>query len=299
MKYSAIIVNKLCSFTLVAACTVCLSACGPAEPISEGSPPDVRRLTEDQYRNIIADVFGTAIVVGGRFDTPVRSDGLLAVGSRDATVTPGGLIQYDEMARSIASQVMSEPNRHFLVPCNTADQAQYDEACTTQFITKFGRLLFRRPLTNSERVARLKFVRETTQALGSFSAGLTTGLASLLMAPQFLFITDVVEADPVQPSAYRLDAYSIAARLSFLLWNTAPDEALLAAAENGDLHTNDGLEHQVERMMASPRLKTGVRAFFSDMLEFSEFDSWRKTPSSIPPLAWRRDGTRKSKPYAP
>lgn len=257
-------------------CALVLSACEAPEPVSEGTPPDVRRLTEDQYRNIIADVFGASIIVGGRFDSPVRKEGLLAVGARDATVTPGGLVQFDEMARSIADQVMSESNRQFLIPCGDTDQADYDATCAAQAITKFGRLLFRRPLTNAEQDARLAIVRETTDSLGSFADGLEMGIASLLMAPQFLFVTEVVEADPDDAESYRLDAFSTASRLSFLLWNTAPDNALLVAAENGDLHTDEGLDQQVERMMASPRLKTGVRAFFSDMLEFSEFDFLEK-----------------------
>ncbi len=261
---------------LVALGALCLSACERTEPVPQGSPPDIRRLTEQQYRNIIADIFGSAIVVGGRFDTPVRVEGLLAVGARNATVTSGALIQFDEMARSIATQVISEPNRRFLVPCQITNETAYDDACTKRFIAKFGRLLFRRPLTEIELATRVTIVRKTTEALGSFAEGLASGLTSLLMAPQFLFVTDVVEASPQQPDAYRLDAFSIASRLSFLLWNTTPDDALLTAAEHGELHRVDGLGAQVDRMMASPRLAMGVRAFFSDMLEFSEFDYLEK-----------------------
>ena len=255
---------------------LCLSACSPTEPAPKASPPDIRRLTEGQYRNIIADVFGSAIVVGGRFDIPVRTEGLLAVGAHNATVTPGALIQFDEMARSIASQVVGEPNRRFLVPCQITYETAYDEACASQFITKFGRLLFRRPLTSNELSARVTIIRETNDALGSFGEGLASGLASLLVSPQFLFMADVIEVDPEQPDGYRLDAYSIASRLSFLFWNTSPDDALLMAAGNGELHTATGVERQVERMISSPRLTTGVRAFFSDMLEFREFDFLEK-----------------------
>ena len=271
VNHSTQLFYQYASTLVVVLSALVLSACGPREPAPEGSSPDIRRLTEDQYRNIIADVFGSAIVVGGRFDTPVRTEGLLAVGARNATVTPGSLIQFDEMARSIAEQVFSEPNRRFLVPCEISTADVYDETCATKFVENFGRLLFRRPLTTEELATRRTIVQETTESLGSFGEGLASALASLLVAPQFLFITDEVEADPDQPGAYRLDGYSIATRLSFLLWNTAPDDILLRAAEGGELHTSGGLQGQVGRMMASPRLTTGVRAFFSDMLEFSEF----------------------------
>ena len=206
----------------------------------------------------------------------MRTEGLLAVGARNATITPSSLIQFDAMARSIAAQVMSEPNRRFLVPCQIANTTQYDEACTEQFIGEFGRLLFRRPLIDTELATRVGIVKETTRALGSFGEGLASGLTSLLVSPQFLFVTDRVVASGEQSDRVNLDAFSIASRLSFLLWNTAPDHALLAAAENGELLTDAGLERQVDRLMNSPRLENGVRAFFSDMLEFSEFDFLEK-----------------------
>ena len=58
-----------------------LAGCGPQEPETAGAPLGIRRLSEEQYRNIIADVFGSGIVVSGRFDPMIRTDGLLAVGA--------------------------------------------------------------------------------------------------------------------------------------------------------------------------------------------------------------------------
>ena len=259
-----------------AAAVLLLTACGPAEPEVDGTPPDIRRLTEQQYRNIIADVFGSAIVVGGRFDTPVRTEGLLAVGARNATVTAGSMRQYDEMARAIASQVLSDPHRRFLLPCDLAEDMAFDEACAKAVVTGFGRLLFRRPLTDDEMALRLDLMRGATDRLGQFEDGLHMGLTSLLVAPQFLFVSEDVEPDPDSNGGVRLTSYAIASRLSFLLWDTAPDNVLLAAAESGALHTDSGLEDQVDRMMASPRLETGIRAFFGDMLEFSAFEFLEK-----------------------
>ena len=58
----------------------------------------------------------------------------------------------------------------------------------------------------------------------------------------------------------RLDAYSLASRLSFFLWNSAPDDELLKRAERGDLQKPEGRAKAVDTMLASPRLETGVRA---------------------------------------
>ena len=64
----------------------------------------------------------------------------------------------------------------------------------------------------------------------------------------------------------RLEAYSLASRLSLFLWNAAPDDELLQAAQTGDLMTARGRRRAVERMLGSPRFEAGVRAFFDDML---------------------------------
>ena len=268
--------------TVLTAAAMALSACGPAEPKTRGAPPDVRRLTEEQYRNIIADVFGSSVVVSGRFDTPVRTDGLLAVGAREATVTAGGMRQYDETARAIATQVLSEPLRSFLVPCALSSQILFDEACAASFIGQVGRLLFRRPLTDEELGVRVAMVRQASESLGRFEAGLHIALSSMLVDPQFLFVTERIELDPQTAAQSRLEGFAIAGRLSFLLWNSGPDEALLAAAEAGALHNQKSLQAQVERMLASPRLETGVRAFFSDMLKFADFKFLEKDTEIYP-----------------
>src|SRR4051812_47540909 len=80
-----------------------LAACGPKEPASEGGTPDMRRLTEEQYRNTVGDLFGSTITYGGRFDPLARTEGLIQLGARTARVTPSGFEQYYTLARSIAA----------------------------------------------------------------------------------------------------------------------------------------------------------------------------------------------------
>ena len=90
-----------------------------------------------------------------------------------------------------------------------------------------------------------------------------------MSAPAFLFRTEL--AVPTAGKEHSLDGYSRAARLSFLMWDTTPDNELLRAAENGELMTTAGVSRQVDRLMASPRLETGMRAFFTDMLQLDTF----------------------------
>jgi hypothetical protein len=255
-----------------------LSACGSSEPKSAGAPPSVRRLSQEQYRQSIADIFDADIKFGGRFEPEIRQDGLLAVGASSVSITSAGFEQYDGMAREIADQVLSPVRRAKFMPCKPASDAAPDDACAAQFIQKYGRLIFRRPLSDDEMRRQIALANAAAKATKGFYPGLKLELAGLLSSPEFLFRRDETAPDPASPGARRLDAYARAARLSFFLWNTTPDDALLTAAERGDLYDKQALTAQVDRLMASPRLEAGMRAFFSDMLGFDGFDTLSKDP---------------------
>jgi hypothetical protein len=263
---------------------IALVGCGPKDdaPTTKGGPVSLRRLTEPEYRQIIADVFGTTIKVPGRFEPDVRDNGLIAVGTSRESVAGTGLEQYDLTARGIAAQVLDDAHRATLVPCTPAKATEKDDACATQFIGRTGRLLFRRPLTQQELQTQVKDAGESATKLGNFYSGLELSVSAMLVSPQFLFRQEASEPDPDNAGQRRLDAYSKASRLSFFLWDTTPDTDLLEAAEKGDLNSDSGLAKQVDRMVKSPRLSSGVRAYFSDMLGFDGFASLAKDPQIYP-----------------
>jgi hypothetical protein len=257
-------------------CALGLAGCGPSEPATNGGPAEIRRLTEAEYRQSIADIFGDDIKVAGRFEPDMRADGLLAVGTAKVTVTPAGFEQYDSMAHGIAAQVVDEKHRDRLVGCTPADAHAPDEACAARFLRAAGLRLFRRPLTDDELKSEVAVAGTAARMLGDFHAGLAYGLAGLIAAPEFVFREETEEADPDHAGQWRLDGWSMASRLSFLLWDSSPDPELLAAAASGDLNDRTRLAAQVDRLLASPRLEKGVRAFFSDMLAFDSFDALAK-----------------------
>ena len=241
-----------------------------------------RRLTEGQYRNAIADAFGRDILINARFEPERREDGLLAVGSAQLSITTTGLEQYLAVARSVAEQVTDEKRRDKLIGCAGATPGQSSEACAETFLKRAGLQLFRRPLSPSE-INDFKSVWKTADnASGDFNKAIGLALVSVLMSPEFLFRIERAEPDPDRPGAYRLDAYSKAMRLSFTLWDAPPDAALAADARSGALHNPAAVSRHVERMLASPRTEAGVRAFFTDMLQFEVFDTLSKDAATYP-----------------
>ncbi len=240
----------------------------------------MRVLTEGEYRNIIRDVFGGTIEVGGRFDPPVRTNGLLTAGAFHAGMTPAALEQFNAAGQQIARQVTSGRNRDTFVPCKPLAADAPDDACVAAFVSSVGRLLFRRSLTEDEIAAAVQEAAAATRQLGSFYDGLSAVLTGFLVSPQFLFVTDDVEDDGAGHS--RLTAYAIASRVSFLLWDTGPDSELLRAAESGELHNGRQLSLQVDRMLASPRMESGIRALFEDFLQLDGVEQMEKDAEIYP-----------------
>lgn len=251
-----------------------ISACSEPVPVIEGAEPTLRRLTEQQYRNVVSDLFGDHIIVSGSFDPILRQDGLVSIGAGNATISASSFDKYEKLAHSIAEQVLNEQNRGLFMPCEPARIDGPDEACARAFLEPVGRLLFRRSLDQSELSQAIDLTETASKQLGNFYEGLAFGLTSLMVSPKFLFVIDEVE--DVSAENVELTVYAKAARLSFFLWNTTPDAVLLDAAESGALSTSKGLEAELGRMMQSPRLSRGVQAFFADMLHLDEFDHLEK-----------------------
>ncbi|MBB6094012.1 hypothetical protein HNQ60_002893 [Povalibacter uvarum] len=261
-----------------------LNAAPAAEKNSAGAATKValRRITESQYRHTIADVFGPGIKVEARFEPERREDGLLALGSAVLSLTSSGFEQYFALAGSIADQALSRKDRESFVGCAPHDPSKADDACARGFIAKYGESLFRRPLTESELQSRLKAAALGANQSGDFYGGLELALASLLVAPDFLFRVEMAEPDPANAGQYRLDAYTKASRLSFLIWDSTPDAELLAAARSGALHSQEELDSQIRRLIASPKFEAGARAFFADMLQLDGFGNLVKDPTIYP-----------------
>jgi hypothetical protein len=277
------VMGLLIALVVVAAIvTVWSMARTTPEPMTTGGPTTFRRLNEQQYLRSIEDIFGAGIEVPGRFEPPLRAEGLLAIGDSKVIVTSSGLEQYELRAREIAAQVLAEDKRKAAMPCAPQKPAEFDAACADQFIAKYGRLLFRRPLTEAEKVATLQVVSLGIERSGDFYRGLQSGLSRLLVSPNFIFRVERSQPDAEIATAQRLDDYSLATRISFLLWDAPPDSELLDAAASGALRKQAELNRQVDRLIASPRFEQGVRSFFSDMFAYDQFDGLSKDQSIYP-----------------
>lgn len=267
------------------------AAAGGAEPTliaAAGARPAVRLMSNEQYASAIAYIFGDQIKVPSSVPPPRRADGLARLGASTAQVPPSTLNTISASADSIAAQVVDPANRRTLIPCTPKRNDEPDDACAARFFSSVGRLMLRRPLDSGELEFSVAAARKAGAQFHDFYAGIKYSLAGMLMAPEFLYLIEQAEPDPLQPGRWRLDGSSKAMRLSLLLWNVPPDKELLRAAHSGELHTAAGLGRQADRMLASPRqLEGGIRAFFSDMLYLDAFADLVKDPVLYPAFSLR------------
>lgn len=261
------------------ASALALASLGATSPVPQ---PDsrivgMRRISEAQYRNSIADIFGPDIRVAGRFEPIVRPvHELIASGARAAAISPTGLENFDAMARVIAAQVFDASHTAQFVPCQPADAKRADDACARAVLAPLGRYLFRRPLSASEQAYYVRLASIASGKAGSFTKGLELSLGAMLVAPDFLYAIERAERDRASPDGWRIDSHSRATRLAMTLWNSTPNEAMLKLAEQGRLTDPAQLSALAGQMVQSPRFEQGVRAFFSDMLLFEKFDELAK-----------------------
>ncbi len=279
-----------CSNEVAKTDTAATTAPIPQELQLASSPARHRLMSASQYNNTIAYIFGADIAANAQFAPLQRTDGLLALGASTAGVPFGEMQKMQRAAALVASQVVDNGNldlgvqshRDSLIPCKPADAAQADAACARMFLSVAGRLLYRRPLPEARLTQMVDEAGKSAVQLKDFYAGLGTIIEGMLISPEVLMIHDRSEPDPERPGRHRLDAYSYAARLSLFLWNAAPDDRVLRAAENGELSTPKGRARVVDMMLASPRLEEGVRGFFDDMMAFDTFDNLAKDASAYP-----------------
>jgi hypothetical protein len=191
---------------------------------------------------------------------------------------------YRSSAESVAKQVVTTPAAwQQVVGC---DAAAND--CAGSFIERFGRRLFRRPLTEAEQASYLALFTKGPDLLdgelSDFSKGVQVVLEALLQSPHFLYRVEL--SGEATGGLIALGGYEVAARLALLLVNGPPDEPLLDAAASGALGSVEGVTAQAARLLATTEARVTVRDFHRQWLELDAIDNkLAKDPAQFPGVA--------------
>ena len=132
-------------------------------------------------------------------------------------------------------------------------------------LARFMRRAYRRPVSEAEIDDKLKLFDLVRKDEPSFLQAIKTPLFAVMVSPHFLYL-----AEPVAPTAQRLSDQELAARLSYFLWSTMPDDELFRLAESGKLRDPKTLTAQVNRLLADSKSDAFVRNFAGQWLGLRE-----------------------------
>jgi mono/diheme cytochrome c family protein len=250
-------------------------------PAAEPEPPrstraaaaPMRRLTHSQYNRTVRDLLGDQTRPADQFPPEDFVYGFK--NQAEAQSIPALLADsYSAAAEKLARNALRDPSR--VLPCRPRHRE--DAACREQFLRQFGRRAFRRPL-RAEELARYRALHASAP---DFDEGVRRVVEAMLQSPAFLYRVEI--------DARRPGAYEIASRLAFFLWDTMPDEALLRAAEAGELASAAGVERHARRMLDDPRAREALDEFVAQWLRFDRVRNTvrerRLFPQFSPELAW-------------
>jgi hypothetical protein len=187
-----------------------------------------------------------------------------------------------------ATPAADSPSRRRIFVC-TPGSASDEAACARRIVTSLATRAFRGPVASADVDALMEFYeygrRECTGggAACTFDRGIEAAVARILASPQFIY--RIVEEPAAQRAAaqpFRIDDIDLASRLSFFLWSTIPDEALIEAAQQGRLSTPAGLEQEVRRMLRHPKARALAANFAGQWLNLRGLESSAPLPLLYP-----------------
>jgi hypothetical protein len=240
--------------------------CGGSPPVETlaraphcGSSVSLRgplvRLTADEYDATIHDLLGLDAHASVAF--PRGADAL----DLDAEpITPLVDRAYLDVAEALAARAITE-RLSAIGPC-LAD-GDGSDACARSYIASFGRRAYRRLLSPAEIDRMLALHR---------AGGPERVLAAMLSSPNFVYRVE---------SQGPLSMHERASRLSYFVWGSTPDDALLDAADRHALGTPDALEAQARRMLEDDRARTRAAQFVAEWLEL-DLDGVAKDTDAYP-----------------
>jgi hypothetical protein len=259
----------------------------------DGTSVGIRRLSDVEYANTLRDLFGAPVVTGpilatlsATADAAVTGPGW-TVGALDNLAGRPGIsaaryqAYFDTASSTVDLVFSSDVARPKVVTCSPATPAD-DDACARAIIRAFGQRAWRRPLTDAEVADLAKLSATLTAAGATFVESMRGVVVALLASETFLYRIEL-DVPVASTTSHPLTPFELATRLSYLLWSSTPDDALLQLAASGELAKREVLAAQAKRLLDDPRGAGFVRDFFGQWLGFRVMDG---TPLDRTPYPW-------------
>ncbi|HVU49995.1 MAG TPA: DUF1592 domain-containing protein [Polyangia bacterium] len=254
-----------------------LATCQAPNP---GRSP-LRRLSNAEYRNTITDLFASvptivSMVPAVTAEFPPEPVSLGFRNSGDYLNVPTLAAQkYMDAADAISTAAAAAPS---FVTCANGTK---DATCAAAFVASFGKQVYRRPLTAADTSQYTALYQKAISSGYDFQTGIEWIVYAMLQSQQFLYR---FELNSKPTGAYATPSpYEMASRLSYLYWQSMPDQTLFAAADSGQLATQAQIEAQARRLLADPKASR-LLEYFNEWLSLDALGEMTRDPTVFPNL---------------
>jgi hypothetical protein len=241
---------------------------------ADAAPTALRRLTNDEYRNTIADLLGLPSPPAGALQPEPLS---LGFKNSAAVLTVSSTLaqQYEDLVASAIAQV-SPAQLATLAPCATPGA---EATCASNFIRSFGQLAFRRPLTAAEEQAYSR-IYDAGRDGGTYDEGIRLVLHALLASPKLVYRSEL--GVPTADGRRLLTSHEIASALAYMFTARPPDAVLRSAADSNQLATLEQVEAQARRLLKSEQAREPLRQFIFGWFGLGNIGNLAKDPEIYP-----------------
>ena len=253
----------------------------PSEAPLVPAPGGLRRLLARQYVSSVRAIFGDVAALAAKPPADSTLHGFDNIGGTELALPAAAVEAYEASARDVAQAILDDaPTLDQILPCEPTGPA--DSACYQAFVTKAGRIAWRRPLDDHETTLLVNLALAAATEYQSFEVGLGYAVMGLLQSPYFIYSVEVGEPDPQNPPFRKLTGYELASRMSFFLLDTTPDAALLDRVDAGDLATPEGVRTLASEMVSQPQARAALASFFSELYRLRDLATLQKDTALFP-----------------
>jgi hypothetical protein len=178
------------------------------------------------------------------------------------------------------SGVSSTPSREHVFSCYPS-RPEDEQACAERIMTTMAERAYRRPLTE-EHMANLRAYYVDGAKNGGFEEGIRSAITGILASPYFLYRAEHAPNGIPAGDYYHVRGLDLAAKLSFFIWNSVPDDELRSAALSGALEDANTRKQQVERLLRDPRASSLATNFAARWLNLQRLDEVQPDTTIFP-----------------
>jgi hypothetical protein len=248
------------------------------KPATDPGRVTLHRLNRAEYDNTVKELLGTSQSPAQALPIDDRGSGFDNMADV-LTLSPLHLSVFHAAASSLVEEAFSNATqRATLLSC---DLSAGGESCAREVLRSFSYRAWRRPPTEAE-LNRLMTPVGVALAHGdTLEQGLRLALRAILLSPHFIFRVEL-DPDPTSSTPHPLGPYELASRLSYFLWSSMPDAALLESAATGALSEPATLRQQALRLLQDPKASALLENFAGQWLHLRAIDSLLPDAATFP-----------------